>query len=136
MYKVQVAVNNSDIAGRGVFARQNIVKGTMVWVFTHNNEIEVKVSAHDALPQKTKDRIDKTGYLSPWTSLWIFPPENDPARFTNHSRNNNLSVAFDKSISPEPYFVANRNIKSGEELTNNYHEFDQITRQIKPDWAA
>ena len=78
---------------------------------------------------------EKTAYLSPWSGLWVFPPENDPAQFTNHSPNNNISVIFDENVSSEPYFIANKDIEVGEEITNNYHEFDEITQKIKPAWA-
>lgn len=67
--------------------------------------------------------------------MWVYPPEGDPAEFTNHSMNSNLSVVYNKQVSPEPYFVANRDILAGEELTNNYHEFDAMTQKESPSWA-
>lgn len=73
-----------------------------------------------------KAAIQKTGYLSPWSNMWVFPLLNDPAQYTNHKADNNLSVKFDPRVSGEPYFVANRDIAKGEELTNNYLEFDKI----------
>lgn len=136
MYQVPVRVSESTIEGKGVFATAVISKGSRVWIFTEGHDIVMNTKEYNALPEKEKAKIKKTGYLSPWSGQWIFPPANDPAQFTNHSPNNNLSVVFDGEVSPEPFFIANRDIKQGEELTNNYHEFDKITQQTKPEWAT
>lgn len=76
-----------------------------------------------------------SAYLSPWSHMWICPPADDPACYTNHQADNNLSARYDPTISTEPFFVANRSIAIGEELTNNYHEFDDLTRTENPEWA-
>ncbi len=136
MYKVLVEVAASDIDGKGVFTKELVSKGTIAWIFTEGHDIRITREAHDALDQAYKDKLGRIGYLSPWTGLWVYPPDDDPAQYTNHSDDNNLSVVFDEAISPEPYFVANRDIAKGEELTNNYHEFDTITRETKPTWAT
>ncbi len=135
MYRVPVEIANSNIEGKGVFATQNIAKDALVWVFVAGHDITMTVDEHEALSTSEKELIDKTGYLSPWSKLWIFPPQGDPAQYTNHSNKNNLTVVYDESVSSEPYFVANRDIVVGEELTNNYHEFDQITRSKRPAWS-
>jgi SET domain-containing protein len=45
-------------------------------------------------------------------------------------------VVVDTDISTEPFFVANRDIMAGEEITNNYHELDEAikTKEVVPDW--
>lgn len=135
MYKIAVEVAPSPIDGKGVFTLNSIAKKTVAWLFTEGHDVALSVTEYHELSQPEKDRLDKTGYLSPWTNLWVFPPNDDPAQFTNHSDKNNLSAVYDESVSTEPYFIANRDIQAGEELTNNYHEFDKITRETKPDWA-
>ena len=135
MYKVQVRIADSTIEGKGVFAEEDIPKDKVVWIFTANHDILMTTDNFTALPNDTKLAMEKTGYISPWSGYWVFPPANDPAQYTNHSSKNNLSAIFDAKVSAEPYFIANRNIKKGEELTNNYHEFDKITRDTKPSWA-
>jgi SET domain-containing protein len=135
MYAVLVKVDKSNIDGQGVFAIEDIPKGTIAWIFKEKHDIKLSAKEYDSLSSLQKQKMDKTGYLSPWTGFWVFPSDNDPAQFTNHSNDSNLSVAFDKSISTEPYFVANRDITKGEELTNNYNEFDKITQKTKPIWA-
>lgn len=136
MYKVSVAVDDSPIDGKGVFTRKDIAKDTVVWQFNDKHDIVFTPAEYEAVPPEYKARLKNTGYLSPWSNNWVFPPKDDPAQYTNHSAHNNLSARFDAEVSPEPYFVANRDIVAGEELTNNYHEFDQITRTTKPQWAV
>lgn len=135
MYKIAISTGDSEIEGKGVFAAQNISKGTIVWIFTEEHDLLFTQPEFEQLSAEDKELLHKIAYLSPWTGLWVSPPKDDPARYTNHSTENNLTVVYDANISPEPYFIANRDIAEGEEITNNYHEFDAITRQTKPDWA-
>jgi SET domain-containing protein len=135
MYVVSVEVSKSNIDGKGVFALEDIPAGKIVWLYNAGHEIKMTQQEYKLIPRSLKITLKNSGYLSPWSGFWVLPPENDPARFTNHSPKNNLSVVYDKSLSPEPYFIANRNIKIGEGLTNNYHEFDRITQETKPSWA-
>ncbi len=71
--------------------------------------------------------------------MYLVPTEikesqGDHARFTNHSNISNLSVVINQEISQEPYFIANQDIEIGEELTNNYTEFDESCKTFKPQW--
>ena len=135
MYTVKVKVSASNIEGRGVFTLEDIPKSKIVWQYKEGYDLKLSPEEFKVLPVKDKSNMEKTGYLSPWTGFWIFPPQHDPAQYTNHSNTNNLSIKYDIAISSEPCFIANRNINKGEELTNNYHEFDKITQETKPDWA-
>lgn len=136
MYKKKIKVLNSKIEGKGVFANENISKGETVWIFENDHDLKITQNQFDELNKEGKENLEKIGYLSPWSGLWVYPPEGDLAKYTNHSKNNNLSAIFDASTSSEPYFVANRDIKEGEEITNDYKEFDELTRETKPDWAT
>jgi uncharacterized protein len=135
MYLVPIKVKKSSIDGQGVFACQDIPKGTKVWVYKDSHDLKYSKDEFEAFPTHKKELFHRIAYLSPWTGYWISPPPDDPACYTNHSSKNNTSVIFDSNISPEPYFVANRTIQAGEEITNNYYEFDKITQQTKPAWA-
>lgn len=137
MYLFPVEVKPSTIEGNGVFAMRNINKGEIAWVYTPGHDETLSVENYDKLDEVGKKQIEKVAYLSVTSNQYVFPPENDPALYTNHDQeHHNLSVVIDKSVSPEPYFIANRDIKAGEELTNNYHEFDTAiaTLEKKPDW--
>jgi len=124
MYLVPVEVKKSSIDGMGVFALDKVRSGEVVWKFDKTHDRTLTVDEVASLTSEEKLAIDRIGYLSPITNRYVYPPEDDAARFTNHSLQNNLSVRVDKDVSEEPYFVANRDIEVGEELTNNYLEFD------------
>lgn len=135
MYKVLVNVKTSSIDGKGVFAKQDIEKDTVVWQYDAGHDRAITQAEFDAKDMVEKEYLHRVAYLSPWSNLWVYPPKGDPAEYTNHSQDSNLAVKFNEGISSEPYFIANRDISSGEELTNNYHEFDKITQTAKPQWA-
>jgi len=135
MYIVPVEVKESSINGKGVFALTDIKKGQTVWQFTKGHDISMSVEEFEKLDEETKEQMHRVAYLSPTSNLWVSPPEDDLARYTNHSRQNNTTVVVDAKVSPEPYFVANRDIEKGEEITNNYYEFDINTQKTKPEWA-
>ena len=135
MYIFEVRVKKSNINGRGVFAREDIPQGSIVWEYRSDHDLSFTIKEYEKMDVDQRKEMHHSAYLSPWTGVWICPPPDDPACFTNHSPNNNLSVKFDTNISPEPFFIANRDIKIGEEITNNYREFDEITQTMKTNWA-
>lgn len=128
MYMVKLKVKKSKIHGKGTFALENIPKGTIVWLYEPSHDLSITQDEFEKLDDDEKRRFRHSAYLSPWTGLWICPPPGDE-EYTNHSLKNNTTVYYDKKVSPEPYFVANRDIARGEEITNNYYEFDAITRK-------
>lgn len=135
MYIQKVEIRQSCIHGKGVFSLTLIPKDSVVWRFDPTHDRSYTAADYQSLSTAERKELDHSAYLSPWSGLWICPPTNDPACFTNHSSKNNISAVFDASVSSEPYFVANRNIKCGEEITNNYNEFDQLTQLARPEWA-
>lgn len=137
MYLTKIKFGTSSIQGKGVFADQVIHKNEVVWKFVEGHDKTLSISDYEKLNQDEKDYMDKVAYLSLTSNQYVFPPENDPALYTNHDAlKNNLSVVIDHSISTEPFFIANRDITIGEELTNNYHEFDEAIKlkEVIPDW--
>jgi len=124
MYLTKVSVRESKISGKGVFSLEDIKKDSIVWKFEPTHDKSLSIEEFDKLDDVSKTNLLRVAYLSSITNRWIYPPDGDSALFTNHSEANNLSVVFDKSISEEPVFKANRDIKVGEELTVNYLEFD------------
>lgn len=134
MYTIPVEVSKSKIDGQGVFTKTNIKNGSIVWQYTNGHDRKMSIKEFDNLDENTRTKLQRIAYLSPYTNLWVIPPEDDPACFTNHDPvTHNTSVVFDEKISDEPLFVANRNINAGEEITNNYLEFDNnsVTEKFK-----
>ena len=141
MSETLLSIKNLTMKFGGVTALNDVSidvkKGEIAWKYTLGHDKALSLEEYDRLDDAGKKQIEKVAYLSATSRQYIFPPENDPALYTNHSqKDHNLSVVIDKGISSEPYFVANRDIKAGEEFTNNYHEFDTAiaTLEKKPDW--
>lgn len=124
MYLTKISVKDSTIEGKGVFSLEDIKKDSVVWKFDPTHDKFLSPSEFEKLDADSKTALLRVAYLSEKSNRYIYPPEEDPARFTNHSETNNLSVVSDESISEEPIFVANRDIQAGEELMVNYTEFD------------
>ena len=137
MYLKRVEIKDSGIEGKGVFAMENVSTGDLVWRFDSTHDLTLSSQEYDMLSAEAKADIRKVGYVSFSSGKWVYPPEDDPARFTNHSETeNNLTAKIDPTISDEPFFVANRDINKGEELTVNYVEFDDSIKQGRPDWMS
>ena len=134
MYLVKVEAKDSPIEGKGVFALEDIKEGTIAWKFDPSHDQSMSSEDFEALDDKSRTQLLRVAYLSKSSGRWVYPPNDDPALFTNHSESNNLSVAHDTAISGEPFFRANRDIRSGEELTVNYTEFDARPEDQVLDW--
>jgi SET domain-containing protein len=135
MYLVPVSIKKSSIDGDGVFAESDISKGTIVWQYTNGHDKKMTKEEFDSLDDSTKEELQRIAYLSPTTNIWVMPPKDDPACYTNHDpKAFNTSVVVNNNISEEPIFVANRDIKQGEEITNNYLEFDENSLPEKFEW--
>jgi len=135
MYLVPVSIKKSVIDGDGVFAESDILKGTIVWQYTDGHDKKMTKEEFDSLDDDIKNELQRVAYLSPTTNVWVIPPNDDPACYTNHEPETfNTSVIIDKNISEEPIFVANRDINRGEEITNNYLEFDENSDSRKFEW--
>ncbi len=136
MYLIKTEVRESAINGKGVFSLEAIRKGDIIWKFVEGQDCKMAPEEYEKLNSKNKEYIEKIGYLSPLSNMWIFPDKDDNAKYTNHSNTNNLTAVKNTELSEEIYFIANRDIEASEELTNNYHEFDEFIKSIKPEWAA
>ncbi len=121
MLLIKATPKPSSIHGIGLFADQDIAKGTQIWKFSPNLDLEISSNDFDKLHQSEKDFILFYGFRSKKTNKYHL--SFDHVRFINHSKEGNITV--DQSIEDIEYpLVASRNIKKGEEITQNYFEFD------------
>lgn len=121
MILVKTKIGPSKIEGIGLFADQNISKGTIIWKFVPNFDHEISVEEFNKLPALAKSKImhhsikDGERYVS----------FGDDARFFNHSNKPNTKGV--EASDGYGYTVASRDIEKGEEITANYRDFDEIT---------
>lgn len=121
MLYVPVLVKPSHIHGLGIFARERIPKGVLVSAWTRGVDQEVGTDTIDRLPPCFRQFVETYGWrVGP--NLWRFTV--DDARFTNHSFAPSLEWRGRGGADGEGGSYAARDIKAGEELTENYADFD------------
>ncbi len=121
MLMVKTKLQMSKIQGLGVFADQFIPRGTVVWKLHPQFDIQFPLSALDELPPYTRDRIMHFVYVDKRTGLAILCA--DDARFMNHSDTPNVRTVINEN--GEEVDIAIMDIQPGEEITCDYHEFDE-----------
>ena len=109
--------------GRGIFAEENISKGTLVWsgVYGRNvrrfiNEKEVRLW----LAEMPNDNVRKEWLQFPIVYDGGFELDMDDGRFLNHSPDPNIGYP---SMEDNRCFAL-RDIKKGEELFEDYNSYE------------
>jgi uncharacterized protein len=111
MLLVRSCLAPSKINGLGVFAKELIPAGSVVWEFTPGFDLEYCI---DDQPPPIQEYLRHYGSrVHPGIHLLC----GDNARFMNHSNVPNISAAESPNI-------ALGDIAAGEEITCNYAEFD------------
>ena len=113
MLLVKTYLDKSAIHGLGVFAGQAIRKGTKVWRFVEGFDRVYSPTEFAKLPKPARDYIWNYGYRVDGEILLT----SDHDHHMNHSDNANTHWR-------NGHIVARRTIRKGEEITNNYREFD------------
>lgn len=121
MLKVKTIVKESSIQGLGLFAAEEIPKGTIIWEYDPQFDISFTKEEFDKMDDLKKSLILIYAYLSDKSGEYIY--SIDDSRFTNHSSLNPNEDVVDLG-SPETAGVANRDIHIGEEILVDYKLFD------------
>jgi uncharacterized protein len=116
MLLIDVYLKQSPIEGLGVFARNPIAKGEVIWEFHPDFDRIVPRETYEAATGAMRRWLDRYGYPSIGDdSKIVF--ELDDARYMNHSDDPNMGFVSPKRA------VALRDIAPDEELTCNYGAF-------------
>lgn len=116
MLLVRVYLDRSAIEGIGVFAREPIPAGTVVWQLDPRYDRLIPVEQWEAETGVLKDYLDRYSYPHRADPRFIVF-EGDDARYMNHSDRPNCDVSGgDRTL-------AMRDIEAGEELTCDYNHF-------------
>jgi uncharacterized protein len=121
MLLVKASAKPSIIHRIGLFADQKIPKETFTWKFDSRFDLLFDPEELEKMPELQRNFIDNYSYLSKKSHKHVF--SIDDARFTNHSKNNNIDLV-EIPNEPELCGVANRDIEIGEELFVNYRILD------------
>jgi len=128
MFLVKVYLDYSKLDGKGIFAGEFIPKGKKIW--EHDDDTVNMYSEQEWQNLLKKSTIKKRNELLKFSyrenNIWIL--HTDIMKFMNHSEHPNVltntpeltKINWDLKKS---YTYAARDIKEGEELTENYKEY-------------
>ena len=122
MLLVKTYLSPGRIEGVGVFAGQDIKKGTVTWKFVPGFDLAFLVKDVEAMPPLLQQFMKKYSVLSMVSGKYVLC--NDDARFTNHRVSPNLESVFMEG-DVEKIARANSDIRKGEELSIDYRTIDQ-----------
>ena len=119
MLLVKTYLGLSNIHRIGIFAGENIRKGTVIWRYEDGYDLKIPLVKFNTLPQPAKAQILHYGYLH--EGFYVLC--SDDSRYFNHSANPNTEEQ--ESPEGEGITVALVDIEKGDELTCNYRDFDE-----------
>lgn len=124
MILVQTELKSSIIHGIGIFAKEFIAKGIRVWEFKNGFDMILSKEQIDGLSVSARMQVLNYAYTSKKTGMYVLCA--DDSRFFNHSPNANTVCVYNSMSGSDENLIcyAVRNIQPGEEMTNNYEEFD------------
>jgi SET domain-containing protein len=119
MIFIDYEIKTSSIHGAGLYTKQDIKKGTLIAKASPKLDLDISIESFNCLDDKEKQEILYWGFFDDGRN--IYHVDFDNTKFINHK--NNANVTQDMNYS-DMYLVAKRDIKAGEELTQNYLEFE------------
>jgi len=114
MLLVKTYLDKSTIHGLGVFAGEFIRKGAKVWRFVDGFDRAYSPRQFSQLPKPARDYIWNYGYRVDGEILLTI----DHDHHMNHSEDANTHWS-------NGHIVASRSIRKGEEITNDYRQFER-----------
>jgi SET domain-containing protein len=113
-YRTEIKVATNPNMGLGLFTKEFIPKGAIVWEFIEGVDIKISKEKFDTLNMVQKEYFYKYAWVE---EDGCYYSSCDFTNFINHSYNPNLKIEGDIVYS---LF----DIQEGEELFENYQEFD------------
>ncbi|HML28103.1 MAG TPA: SET domain-containing protein [Hyphomicrobium sp.] len=117
MLMVKTLLKPSDIAGIGLFAAEDIPKGTVTWRFMAHFDRLLTEDEIESLPEVARANLLDHVYLHEASGMFVLCADN--ARFMNHADEPNT-----EGVHEPGYDIALRDIRAGEEITCDYRTFD------------
>lgn len=129
MLMVKTRLGLSDIAGIGLFAAEDIHKGTVTWRYMEDFDRLLTQEEIDRLPEPARSDLLNHVYLNATSGRYVLCADN--ARFMNHADDPNTEGVHAPGAI-EGYDIATRDIRAGEEMTCDYRTFDaHVDRKLQ-----
>lgn len=119
MILVDYEIRDSMIHGVGMFTKQFIGKGELIAKASPLLDVDITKEEFDSLEDREKAEIMYWGFYD--APRGYYHVDFDNTKFVNHDFNGNITQDPDHL---EMYLVASRDIEAGEELLQNYLEFE------------
>ena len=119
MIHIRYKLDRSDKHGIGLFADEDLHKGQLIYTASPLLDVNITKEQFNTLNDREKKEIQWWGFFIESSQCWHV--DFDVSKFINHSREGTVTQDKDHT---EAYLVTTRNIRKGEELTQNYLEFE------------
>lgn len=114
LYRVEVKIATNPEMSLGLFTKEFIPKGAIVWEFIEGVDVKMDEETFNKLNEVQKEFFKTYGWKE---DDGYYYSSCDFTNFMNHSYNSNLESVGE-------FTKSKRNIEIGEELFINYEEFD------------
>lgn len=119
MIHIKYKIDKSKIHGVGLFTKENLKKGQVVYTASPILDVDISQEQFDSLDEKEKREVRYWGFWDEPNNVWHVDFDN--SKFINHSFNPTLTQDPEHK---DAYLIATRDVKKGEKLTQNYLEFE------------
>ena len=123
LFKTEVKVATDPRMGLGLFATEFIPKDSIVWEFVEGVDIKVSVDRVEQMSEAQQEYFEKYA----WVEDDYYYSSCDLTNFVNHSYQPNLKII-------DEIMISLRDIHPGEELFENYAEFDDCFDEYKDEY--
>jgi SET domain-containing protein len=119
MMHIKYKLDKSRNHGIGLFADQNIKKGNLIYSSSPVLDVNITSKQFNSLSENEQKEIKYWGFWIEKDKVWHV--DFDVSKFLNHSFEPNTTQDFSKK---DAFLIATKDIREGEELTQNYLEFE------------
>lgn len=121
MIHTSYILKESPLHGIGLFTQEDLSKGQLVYTASPLLDVNITQQEFDSLSENEQNEIRWWGFWDEPTQRWHV--DFDVSKFINHSSNATLTQDSDHT---EAYLITTRNVNAGEELTQDYLEFETV----------
>lgn len=119
MIHIKYRLDKSEKHGIGLFADQDIKKGELIYTASPTLDLNITKEQFESLNESEQREMKYWGFWIEKDKVWHV--DFDVSKFINHSTEATVTQDTTKD---DAYLIATRDIKAGEELTQNYLEFE------------
>lgn len=123
LFRTEVKVATDPRMGLGLFAKEFIPKDSIVWKFVEGVDVKVSVDRVEQMSEAQQEYFEKYA----WVEDDYYYSSCDLTNFVNHSYQPNLKII-------DEIMISLRDIHPGEELFENYAEFDDCFDEYKDEY--